>query len=141
MSGVKRTRVFLAAPLFSEAERNFNSLIAESLRQEGYIVWLAQETTLAQEAGHKDNQKVYETNISMLKESDVVVAILDGLAVDAGVAYEMGFAKALNKPIIGLRTDLRVFSKIHEINLMLGVPLVKVCRNVDEVIGAIEEMI
>ena len=140
MSGVEHTNVFLAAPLFSEAEQKFNFRIARKLRKDGHVVWLAQETILAQEATH-DNREIYETCISMLKESNAVVAILDGSTVDAGVAYEMGFAKALNKPIIGLRTDLRVFSKVHEVNLMLEISLIKICRNVDEVLSALASVI
>ena len=71
-----------------------------------------------------------------LNASDVVVAILDGAEVDAGVAYEMGYAKALEKPIIGLKTDYRTFSGMEEINLMLEVPLIKICKSVDEIIEA-----
>ena len=139
MSGVERTKIFLAAPLFSEAERKFNSRIARKLRKDGHVVWLAQET-FTREATH-EHKEIYETSISMLKESDAVVAVLDGPTVDAGVAYEMGFAKALNKPIIGLRTDLRVFSKVHEVNLMLEISLIKICRNVDEVLSALASVI
>ena len=115
--------VFLATPLFSEAEREFNSKIAERLRENGFEVWLAQEASFIQHDTHKEKKAIYEGDISALKASDVVVAILDGSEVDAGVAYEMGYAKALEKPIIGLKTDYRTFSGMEEVNLMLEVPL------------------
>jgi len=140
MNGVKDTKVFLASPLFSDAERNFNSTVAERLRKEGHVVWLAQETTFVREIVHENSKKIYETTIAMLEKSNVVVAVLDGPIVDAGVAYEIGFAKALKKPVIGLRTDSRTFSRTHEVNLMLDVPLLRVCRNLDEVIIEIEKI-
>ncbi len=68
----------------------------------------------------------------------MVVAVLDGVEVDAGVAFEIGYAKAIGKPIIGLKTDYRTFSKIEEINLMLEVSLVKICRNIDEVLDSLQ---
>ena len=106
-----RMKVFLAAPLFNEAERLFNSKIARELRAKGFEVWLAQEAPFIKQGTHKEKKMIYEGDISALKASDVVVAVLDGMEVDAGVAYEMGYAKALGEPIIGLKTDYRTFSE------------------------------
>jgi len=132
-------KIFLASPLFNEAEREFNSKTAKRLRRAGHDVWLAQEAFFTRVTAHEDRKKIYETAISALRTSNVIVAILDGLTVDAGVAYEMGYAKALDKPLIGLRTDLRVFSKMQKVNLMLDIPLVKICRSIDDVIHQLNE--
>ena len=100
-------KIFLAAPLFNEAEREFNSRMAEKLRGKGFEVWLAQETPFIQQGTHKEKKTIYEGDISALSSSDMVVAVLDGMEVDAGVAYEIGYAKALGKAIIGIKTDYR----------------------------------
>lgn len=102
-------QIFLAAPLFSESEREFNSRIAKKLRESGLEVWFAQESPFIQEGTYEEKKRIYEGDISALTASDVVVAVLDGIEVDAGVAYEIGYAKALGKPIIGLKTDYRTF--------------------------------
>jgi len=47
-------KVFLAAPLFSELERDFNSKIAKKLRESGFEVWLAQESPFIQEETHEE---------------------------------------------------------------------------------------
>ena len=133
-------KVFLAAPLFSEAEREFNSKIAKRLREKGFEVWLAQETSFIQHDTHKEKKAIYEGDVLALNGSDVVVAILDGTEVDAGVAYEMGYAKALEKPIIGLKTDYRTFSGMEEVNLMLEVPLIEICKNANEVIDLLSRL-
>ncbi len=127
-------KVFLAAPLFSEAEREFNSKIAERLRENGFEVWLAQEAPFIKQGTHKEKKAIYEGDISALKTCDVILSVLDGVEVDAGVAYEMGYAKALDKPIVGLKTDHRTFSGMEDVNLMLEVPLIKICRTVGEVV-------
>lgn len=133
-------KVFLAAPLFSEAERLFNSKVAGELREKGFEVWLAQEAPFIQQGTHKEKKMIYEDDVSALNASDVVVAVLDGMEVDAGVAYEMGYAKALGKPIVGLKTDYRTFSEKEKVNLMLEVPLMKICRSVCEVMDLLLRM-
>ena len=130
-------RVFLAAPLFSEAEREFNSKIAKRLRENGFEVWLAQEAPFVQQGSHKEKKRIYESDILALKASDVLAAVLDGVEVDAGVAYEMGYATALGKPIVGLKTDYRTFSEMEEVNLMLEVPLIKICKSIEELIDSL----
>ena len=126
--------------MFSESEREFNSKIAKRLRENGFEVWLAQEAPFIQEGTHKEKKLIYEGDILALKASDAVVAVLDGMEVDAGVAYEMGYAKALGKPIVGLKTDYRTFSEMEEINLMLEVPLIKICKSMDEVIDSLSKI-
>jgi len=133
-------KVFLAAPLFNEAEREFNSQTAKKLRENSFEVWLAQEASFIQQGTHKEKRAIYEGDISALKTSDVLVAVLDGLDVDAGVAFEMGYAKALEKPIIGLKTDYRTFSKMEEVNLMLDVSLIKICASIGEAIDLLQSI-
>lgn len=131
-------QIFLAAPLFNESEREFNEKVAEDLREAGFDVWMAQEAPFIKEGSHEEKKKIYEKDISALKPSDVVVAVLDGVEVDAGVAFEIGFAKALGKPIIGLKTDYRTFSRMEEVNLMLEVSIMNICKTVDEVISTLK---
>ena len=132
-------KVFLASPLFSEAERDFNSKVAKRLRNRGFEAWLAQESPFIHEGTSKEKEKIYEEDISALKACDVVVAVLDGAEVDSGVAFEMGYAVAIRKPVVGLKTDHRAFSKVEDINLMLEVPLIRLCNNIDDVITELKK--
>lgn len=56
---------------------------------------------------------IYQANIAMLRQSDAVVANLNpfrGAEPDSGTAFEVGFATALNKPVVGYlskRTTVR----------------------------------
>ncbi len=115
-------KVFLAAPIFSTAEREFNSKLAEELRKRGYEVFLAQELPLLSSESEEDKKKIFSMDIEGLEGSDVVVAVLDGIDVDSGVAFELGYAFARGKPIIGVKTDHRCFSPYEEVNLMIEVP-------------------
>lgn len=46
-------------------------------------------------------------NERLIRESDMIFAVLDGLEVDSGTASEVGFGSALGKKCYGLRTDWR----------------------------------
>ena len=51
---------------------------------------------------------IYRTNIAMLRQADAVLANLNpfrGAEVDSGTAFEVGFAIALGKPVIGYLAD------------------------------------
>ena len=54
------------------------------------------------------NRRVGQRNAEMIRDAVGVLAVLDGDDVDSGTAAEIGYAAALRRPIVGLRTDLRV---------------------------------
>lgn len=132
--------IYLAAPLFSEAERDFNEKVARKLREAGFDVWLPQESLFIGEGTLEEKKLIYEADITALKKCDVVVAVLDGVDVDSGVAFEIGFAAALGKPVMGLKTDHRTFSRFEDINLILEIPLRATCKTINEVIEALKKL-
>ncbi len=125
-------RIFLAGPLFSEAERSFNLSVATHLRKKGLEVWLPQEAGYLKHGTPAEKKNIFEEDLRALRESTAILAILDGNDVDAGTAFELGYAYALKKPLYGLKTDYRSFSPIESVNLMLEVPLRQIFRSVDE---------
>lgn len=115
-----RYRVYLAAPLFSDAERKYNTSLAEILEKNLFEVYLPQET--GDDSGMRDGpeqNRLFRRNLHALKESDTIVAITEGADADSGTAWEMGYASALGKPVIALRTDFRRVGHHEQVNLML----------------------
>jgi nucleoside 2-deoxyribosyltransferase len=115
-----RYRVYLAAPLFSEAERSYNARIAELLKKNLFEVFLPQDAG-DDSAGREKNvqDRLFSANTKALEEADIVVAIIDGADADSGTAWEMGYAHAQGKPIMALRTDFRRVGVSEKVNLML----------------------
>ena len=115
-----RYRVYLAAPLFSEAERWYNASIAGLLRGNFFEVYLPQEAgDDSALRGKKEEERLYICNKKALEESDLIVAVIDGADADSGTAWEMGHAHALKKPVIAIRTDFRRVGNNEQVNLML----------------------
>lgn len=57
-----------------------------------------------------DNARLAAANEAMIRSADGLLAVLDGADVDSGTSAELGFAAALGKRIVGLRTDFRTIA-------------------------------
>lgn len=114
--------IYLAGPLFSLAERAANRQIAKEIttRMPEAKVELPQDYKYHGKFNDKQFFKqVYDACVAGVDRADVVVAILDGPASDDGTCFEVGYAAAKRKPIIGVRTDYRQ-SQERGCNLMLS---------------------
>lgn len=140
--------VYFAAPLFSDAEKEFNARLTERLEEAGHDVFLPQRDGMEIAAiydqpdvdGVEDvMDEVFETDRDEVYAADVVLAVLDGQVPDEGVAIEMGIAYERGVPIVGLKTDNRTFSKSEPINAMLWGVLDELHEEPDAAIQAIEE--
>jgi nucleoside 2-deoxyribosyltransferase len=113
--------IYIAGPLFSVAEREFNKRLAEALKSGlGYcIISLPQEFAATISGQPEFLDLVFEHSLKSIRESDAVVAVLDGSDVDSGTSVEIGYAYANRKPILGIRTDFRS-SEDKGVNLMVS---------------------
>ena len=113
--------IYLAGPLFTLAEKEFNVRFAREIenRIQGFHVILPQERAL--NFLHLENglKLIFEDCLKMVAESDIVIAILDGPDADSGTSVELGYAYAMKTPIVGVRTDFRI-SEEQGLNLMLS---------------------
>ncbi len=114
--------IYLAGPLFSVSERIFNRQLAAALTAAipGAVVELPQDYKYHGKFNDKKFFKqVYEACIAGVERADMIVAMLDGPSADDGTAFEVGYAIAKGKPVIGVRTDYRA-SQESGCNLMLS---------------------
>jgi nucleoside 2-deoxyribosyltransferase len=112
------TKVFLAGPLFTAAERSFNADLARFLEAQGLEVWLPQEN----EPRNRTAQAIFRKDVEGIDWADMIIACMDGRVPDSGTAWECGYAFAKSKPIICYRTDFRGAgeTKATPYNLMLS---------------------
>ena len=74
----------------------------------GIELYVPQENdAINDKTAYADSLTIAEADLKMLVESDVLIAVLDGVEIDSGVAAEIGAFSMLNKPIIGVLTDVR----------------------------------
>ncbi len=58
----------------------------------------------------KINSIIGKNNRLAIKESNIIVAVLDGSDVDSGTAAEIGYGSAIGKTVFGYRGDFRLSS-------------------------------
>jgi len=95
-------KIYLAAPLFTSAERSWNKQLEQLLIQSRHEVFLPQE----KESSQRTAKALFDGDRAGLDWADVIVAIMDGPDPDSGTSWECGYAYG-KKPIILLRTDFR----------------------------------
>ena len=96
-------KIYLAGPLFSAAERDFNVRLTALLRQMGHDVWLPQES----EQESMTPNEIFKKDVAGIDWAEAVVANMDGADPDSGTSWECGYAYG-KKPVVVFRTDFRV---------------------------------
>lgn len=146
-------KIYLAGPLFSEAERRFNSSLTAKLEDQGYIVFLPQrdgaesdKTPYDKMSRNERRKALFEIDRDQIFSSDIFLFILDGRVPDEGACVELGMAytnKTLrNKPkyIIGLQTDIRAAFLSSKLNPMIRLCFDKIIETENELLNAINEL-
>lgn len=103
-------KIYLAGPLFTLSDMEFNERLKFGLESGGHDVWLPQEKT----AHLSDAGPILAVLLEGLGASDVLVGNMDGADPDSGTSWECGYAYAKGKPTILFRTDSR---SRREVNL------------------------
>lgn len=102
--------IYFAAPLFAKSDLLYNALLVKKIRavSEDLTVYLPQENeAINDKTAYADSKMIALADTEKVLESDLMIALLDGLTIDAGVASEIGVAYAKGIPVIGLYTDSR----------------------------------
>lgn len=115
---MEKKKIFIAAPFFSPAEKYYNLQIEKICHELEYETFLAQR-----EVGIAKNDTIddcFIQDLKRLQNADIIVANLDGIDVDSGTAWEIGYAYSMGKIIIGLREDVRMYRTFLPVNLMIN---------------------
>lgn len=102
--------IYFAGPMFAQADLLYNDHLVKKIRaiSDNINVYLPQENgSINDKTAYADSKMIALADTEKVLESDLLVAVLDGLVIDPGVASEIGVAYAKGIPMIGLYTDTR----------------------------------
>ena len=119
--------VYVAGPLFSQAERAFLERIVDVLAsasgldaKEDFFLPHRDGGELGKGPSRLD---IFNLDQNTLGNAGILVALLDGQDVDSGTCIELGYAYAKGKKIFGIITDFRSYytkdDEPHRPNLMV----------------------
>ena len=104
-----KTKGYLANGLFGLGDRLVNELIAKEIRENVDVdLYVPQENmAINDKQAYADSKEIYDGDYNYLKETDFLVAVIDGCEIDSGTAAEIGIVSTMDKKIYALYTDTR----------------------------------
>lgn len=109
-------KAYVANGLFSIGDRYVNEVLARELRAAipGIDLYVPQENdAINDKNSYADSLAIAEADLTSLHNSDVLIAVIDGVEIDSGVAAEIGAFSATNRPIIALFSDVRQLGRTN----------------------------
>ena len=126
--------IYFAAALFCTATQEFNRRVKDRLEAQGFSVFFPQEECNET----MTSKEIFTTCLNGLRNSQIVITMLEGADVDSGTSWELGWAFARNKPIIGFRSDFRKNGDDGGLNCMLSQSLVfNASKDVDTLVATV----
>ncbi|HUN08844.1 MAG TPA: nucleoside 2-deoxyribosyltransferase [Aggregatilineales bacterium] len=126
-------QVYVAGPLFNEGERWYDEQIDAVVRAAGFTTFLPHRDGVEGKQKSAGNLRaIFDEDRDNVDAAQIVVANLNGNAVDDGTAWELGYAYAKGKYLIGVRTDWRKGFPDQQVNLMIEECLHVMVRSLEE---------
>ncbi len=126
-------RAYIAGPLFNESERWWDEQIEECAREAGMTTFLPHRDGIEGKQKRPERlEAIFIEDRDAIDAADVVIANLNGAALDDGTCWEVGYAYARGKHLIGVYTDWRTHFSDQIVNLMIQCSLHHLCRSRDE---------
>lgn len=144
--------IYLAGPLFSEAERCFNAQLTGKLEVLGFRVFLSQRDGGEREkppyeamTPEERRRATFDLDLAKIQEADIFLFVLDGRVPDEGACVELGIAysqeelQGKDKLLVGLQTDTRAAFLGSKLNPMVRIPLQYVAEDEEALVRAVAD--
>ncbi|MEO8609284.1 MAG: nucleoside 2-deoxyribosyltransferase [Chloroflexota bacterium] len=125
---------YIAGPLFNEGERWFDEQIEQAARQAGFTTFLPHRDGKEAKTyeGSARVRRIFVEDVNGVDSADIVIANLNGITTDDGTAWELGYAYAKGKHLVGVYSDWRLQFAHQTVNLMIECSLHKLVHSLDE---------
>ena len=112
-------KVYIAGKIRTESEREMLEEVDKICKSLGFSTFLPhRDVGIASDIG--DVRKIFNGDIiEGFRDVKLIVAVLDGLHVGAGTAWELGYAYAKKIPAIGLKADEKVEDALEYLSAIL----------------------
>ncbi|MBI2452253.1 nucleoside 2-deoxyribosyltransferase [Candidatus Pacearchaeota archaeon] len=133
-------KIYIAGKIKTQSEQEFLEEIDKLCKSLGFETFLPhRDVGLAKKI--KDAKRVFKGDIKEgFKDIDLVVAVLDGLHVGAGTAWELGYAYAKEIPAIGIKTDESVENALEYLSAIL-ISSMEIVNSLDELKTRLKKLI
>jgi len=147
-------KIYLAGPLFTQAEQNWLRALkvqiescAKDVGSAVDVVWPGDLVSPEdiKKWGDQAKHKIFALCEKHLREADILIALLDGPLVDDGTSWEIGYFYSIRKekqPIFGIRTDFRSSGDVPgaQVNLMIDCSCDCIVSSVEALLKKLKEV-
>lgn len=147
-------KLYFAAPLFCDAEKEFNEKLANQIEELRYEVFLPQRVDISLDKENfekmtalEKSKSIFELDKKEMFSSDIFLFVLDGRIPDEGACVALGMSymhKSLinkNKLLIGLQTDKRGAYAHSKLNPMIEASMDSIFESVSELLEFLKNKI
>ncbi|MEK6898350.1 MAG: nucleoside 2-deoxyribosyltransferase [Nanoarchaeota archaeon] len=134
----KAKKVYIAGKIGTENEKEILEKIDKLCKGLGFLTFLPhRDVGIAHSI--KDVNRIFEGDIKIgFRDVRLVVAVLDGLHIGAGTAWELGYAYANGIPAIGIKTDESPEESLEQLSAIL-ISSMPIVNSLEELKSKLEE--
>src|SRR3989338_11141857 len=125
-------KVYIAGKIGTSEEKETLEKVDSLCKERGFSTFLPHRD-VGIVSGISDVARVFNGDITQgFSDCDIVIAVLDGLHVGAGTAWELGYAYANGIPAIGIKMDESVEEALEYLSAILIGSM--------DIVGSLEEL-
>jgi len=133
-------KIYIAGPLCEEKNRIFLEKLDKMCKALGFETFLPHRNAGLYNGNENKIKQISKKDLNEINKCDILIGVLNGIYVGAGTAWEMGYAQAINKKVIGLKTDRKLKYSISEISVIIA-GQVKIVESIKELKQELENEI
>ena len=113
------TKVYIASPFFNEKEVSYVEQVEKILESKGLNIFSPMRNQMDTDYGMQEGSRewsicTFMNDVKYLKWCDIVVGIYHGNYSDSGTAWELGYAYAMDKPVVLIQVGGDSNLMVHE---------------------------
>lgn len=124
-------KVYIAGALFSPSERTHLESIDFLCKELGFETYLPHRDGGIFVRDDDSSSPIFVADRDNIDNSDIIIAILNGIDLDSGTSWEIGYAYSKQKIIIGYFEDIRIFNPSKQLNPMIFNSLNHLTNNIE----------
>ena len=135
-------KIYIAGPLCEEENRKFLEMIDKICKDLGFETFLPHRDVglYNQNKNDEDIKEISRKDLEEIKRCEMMIGVLNGICVGAGTAWEMGYAFAIGKKVIGLKTDRKISESIGDISVIIA-GQIEIVESIEKLREELEKLI
>ena len=133
-------KIYVAGPLCSEDNRKFLEKIDNICKEFGFKTFLPHRDAGLYEGDENKIKEISQRDLKEIYECDIMIGVLNGICVGAGTAWEMGYAQAIGKKVIGLKSDRVLNEAIGDVSVIIA-GCVEIVESIEELKRELKKLV